>query len=103
MKKITFLLSLVSASLTVTAASAAVQNSNDNLVVLPAFTVTAARYTAAEKTIASNLAELRAKAQPAFAVRTELPSFNLVAQQPSAASNERSIAVAAPRHHQARS
>lgn len=93
MKTITFLLSLVGASLTVTAASAAVQNDNENVIDLPAYRVTAPRYTAAEKAIASSLAEFSAKARPAFAVRTELPSLNVVAKQQSAPQHERSVAA----------
>ncbi|MBI2513354.1 MAG: hypothetical protein HYV96_15355 [Opitutae bacterium] len=91
MKTLTFLLSLVGASLTVTAASAAMQN--ENVVDLPSYRVVAPRYTAAEKEIASSLAEFRAKAQPALAVRTELPSLNVVAKQHSDASHERSVAA----------
>jgi hypothetical protein len=94
MNKITFILSLVSASLTVTAASAAMQNENE-VVTLPSYNVTAARYTEAEKAIASSLAELRAKAQPTLAVRTDLPSLNVIAQQPAAAPSERSVAAKA--------
>lgn len=94
MKTITFLLSLVGASLTVTAASAAVQNDNENIINLPAYRVTAPRYTTAEKAIASSLAEFRVKAaQPALAVRTELPSFNTVAQQQAGAPAERAVAA----------
>lgn len=93
MKTLTFLLSLVGASLTVTAASAAVPNENENVVDLPAYRVTAPRYTAAEKEIASSLAELRAQAQSTLAVRTELPSLNVVAKQQPAASHERSVAA----------
>ena len=92
MKKITFILSLVSAALTVTAASAAVQNENE-IVNLPAFSVTAPRYTAGEKAVAESLAEFRAKAQPAATIRTELPSFNTVAEQQAAAQRERSFAA----------
>lgn len=94
MNKITFILSLVSASLTVTAASAAVQNENE-VVTLPAYQVTAPRYTEAEKALASSLAELRAKAQPTLAVRTELPSLNVIAKQPSPTQAERSLVAKA--------
>lgn len=92
MNKITFILSLVSASLTVTAASAAMQNENE-VVTLPAYQVTAPRYTEAEKAVASSLAELRAKAQPALAVRAELPSLNVIAKQPAPTQEDRSVAV----------
>lgn len=93
MNKITFILSLVSASLTVTAASASAAVQNENEVVnLPSYSVTAPRYTEAEKAFADSLAELRAKAQPARTVRTELPSLNAVAKQPASA-DERSIAT----------
>jgi hypothetical protein len=92
MNKITFILSLVSASLTVTVASAAVQSQNE-VVTLPAYSVTAPRYTDAEKAVASSLAELRAKAQPALTVRTELPSLNTIAKQPTATQDERSLAT----------
>jgi uncharacterized protein (DUF736 family) len=103
MKTLSFLLSLVSLSLTVTAASAAVQNQNENVVELPAYRVTAARYTEAEKAIANSLAHLRNQARPVASVRTELPSLNLVAQQQTtAAQRERSVAVA-PKHFQTRS
>lgn len=105
MKTITFLLSLVGASLTVTAASAAVQHDNENIIDLPAYRVTAPRYTAAEKAIASSLAEFRAKAaQPALAVRTELPSLNTIAQQQAGSPNERAVAAKpVPVHIQTRS
>lgn len=94
MKTITFILSLVSASLTVTAAAAATTEQNNNdVVTLPSYSVTAPRYTEAEKAFASSLAELRAKAQPALAVRTELPSFNVIAKQPAAPQNDRSFAT----------
>lgn len=92
MKKITFLLALVSA-LTVTA-SAAMQNEYE-IVNLPAYKVTAPRYTEGEKAFASGLAELRAKAQPALAVRTELPSLHTIAKQPGAAPSEHLLAVKA--------
>lgn len=104
MKTITFLLSLAGASLTVTAASAAVQNDNENVLDLPAYRVTAPRYTAAEKEIARSLADFRAQAQPATAVRTELPSFNTIAQRHAAATNERAVAAKlAPTRVQTRS
>lgn len=101
MKKITFILSLVSASLTVTAASAAVQNQNENVINLPAYTVIAPRYTEAEKTIAQSLEAFRNEAKPAVAVRTALPSLNVVAQTP--AKDERSVAVAVKTSMQVRS
>lgn len=104
MKTITFLLSLVGASLTVTAASAAVPNDNENIIQLPAYRVTAPRYTAAEKTIAESLADLRAKAQPVCAVRTELPSFNTIAQRQAGSPSERAVAAKlAPARVQTRS
>ncbi|MBX3738055.1 MAG: hypothetical protein KF715_15280 [Candidatus Didemnitutus sp.] len=99
MKKITFILSLV--SVTVTAASAAVQNQNENVINLPAYTVTAPRYTEAEKTIAQSLESFRNQAKPAFAVRTALPSLNLVAQR--VAQDERSVAIATKTPTQVRS
>lgn len=102
MNKITFILSLVSASLTVTAASAAVQNSNE-VVDLPAYTVKAARYTDAEKSIADSLAAFRASAQPTQTVRTELPSLNTVARQQPAQKADRAIAATLAPRPQARS
>lgn len=101
MKKITFILSLVSASLTVTAASAAVQNHNENVVDLPAYIVTAPRYTEAEKTIAQSLEAFRNQAKPTVAVRTTLPSLNVIAQ--SAPQQERPVAVAIKTPAQVRS
>lgn len=91
MKKITFILSLVSASLTVTAASAAVQNQNE-VIDLPAYTVKASRYTDAEKSIEQSLAAFRAQVKPTSTVRAELPSLNTVAQK-QAATSERSLAA----------
>lgn len=80
MKKITFLLSLVSLSLTVTSASAAVQTESETAVRLPTYRVEAPRYTAAEKSIEAGLTELRAQARSDRRVRTELPSLGTVAQ-----------------------
>ena len=95
MKKLSFLLSLVGASLTVTAASAAVQN-QDEVVNLPAYRVNVSRYTEAEKSVQRSLAALRAQAQPS-AVTTTLPSFNIVVQptQPAAETHLAKV-VAAP-------
>lgn len=89
MKKITFILSLVSASLTVTAASASVQN-QENVVQLPAYKVSASRYTEAEKSIQRSLASLRSKAQPS-PMATALPSLNIVVQ-PTAGASEANLA-----------
>lgn len=94
MKKITFILSLVSLSLTV-AASAAVQNDNQNdgnVYTLPAYRVASPRLTAAEKAIESSLAELRAQARHSLPVRTELPALGTVAQ-PTKADQGRSVAA----------
>ncbi len=94
MKKITFILSLVSLSLTV-AASAAVQNNNrneDGVYTLPAYNVSTPRLSAAEKAIETNLAELRAQARVAQPIRTELPSLGTVAKQAQPEKN-RSVAV----------
>lgn len=95
MKKISFLLSLVGASLTFTAVSAATSN-QDDVVALPAFRVTADRYTAAEKSVERSLAAFRAQSHAA-PVSTTLPSFNLTVQ-PSAPQAEPSLAktVSAP-------
>ena len=93
MKKITFI-ALVSLSLTV-AASAAVQNNNQNedgVYTLPTYKVAAPRYTAAEKQIEAGLAELRAQARVAPAIRVELPSLGTVAQ-PTKSEPTRSIAA----------
>jgi len=94
MKKITFILSLVSATLTVTAASAAVQNQED-VVNLPAYKVTANRYTEAEKSIQHSLAALRHKAQPSK-VSTELPSLNIVVQPTTATAETNFAKIAVP-------
>ena len=74
MKKITFILSLVSISLTVISANAAVQNDND-IVTLPEYRVSTPRYTAGEKSIQENLADFREQARPAVRVATELPAL----------------------------
>lgn len=100
MNKITFILSLVSASLTVTAASAAVQN-QDEVVNLPAFAVSASRYTDAEKSVQHSLAALRDQARPA-AVTTTLPSFNIEVK-PAAAAPASQLAKAVPHVARARS
>ncbi|MBA3849127.1 MAG: hypothetical protein C0502_03925 [Opitutus sp.] len=94
MKKITFVLSLVSLSLTV-AASAAVQHNYrnaDGVYTLPAYKVSAPRLTAAEKAIEAGLSELRAQANVAPPIHTELPSLGKVARQ---AQPEKNRAVAA--------
>jgi hypothetical protein len=59
MNKITFILSLVSLSLTVASASAAQNNNSNEIVQLPAFRVEASRFTPAERKIEDSLAELR--------------------------------------------
>lgn len=91
MKKISFILSLVSLSLTVTSASAAVQNDTET-VRLPDYRVEAERYTEAEKTIEQNLATLRDQARPACRVRITLPDLGKVAVQP-VAHDGREVAV----------
>ena len=92
MKKITFLLSLASLSFGLNAASAAIQ-SDDNVHTLSSYNVSASRYTAAEKAINANLAELREQARVhAQPVRTELPSLGTVARQ---AQPEQSREIAA--------
>ncbi|MBA4138595.1 MAG: hypothetical protein C0518_14920 [Opitutus sp.] len=94
MKKITFILSLVSLSLTVTA-SAAVQTNNQNdgnVYQMPAYRVASPRFTAAEKAIEGGLAELRAQARNAQPIRTELPALGTVAQ-PAKADQGRSVAA----------
>ena len=104
MKKITFILSLVSLSLTV-AASAAVQNNNQNedgVYTLPAYKVSTPRLSAAEKAIEANLAELRAQARVAQPIRTELPSLGTVAKQ-AQPEKTRSVAAQAPVVTQVRS
>jgi hypothetical protein len=82
MKNRTFTFVLVSLSLTV-AASAAVQNntSDREIVVLPDFKVSADRYTAAEKSIETSLAEFRAQAATVDLLRPELPALGSVAKQ----------------------
>lgn len=92
MKKISFLLSLVGASLTFTAVSAATSN-QDEVVNLPAFRVTADRYTAAEKSVERSLAALRAQAHAA-PVSTTLPSLNITVQ-PATPHAEPTLAKAA--------
>jgi hypothetical protein len=67
------LLSLVSLSLTVISARADSADTKNDCVQLPAYTVEVARQTAAERQIASNLAELRAAAQVPLAVTVEIP------------------------------
>lgn len=104
MKKSTFILSLVSLTLTV-AASAAVQNNQQNVdgvYTLPTFKVSTARYTEAEKQIEANLAELRLQARVSQPIRTELPSLGMIAQ-PTKADVGRSVAAQHPAHVQARS
>lgn len=103
MKNFTFI-ALVSLSLTV-AASAAVQNNNQNVdgvYTLPAYRVTTARFTDAEKAIQANLAELRAQAAAPMQVRTELPSLGTVAQ-PAQPDQGRSVAAKTPASGQVRS
>jgi hypothetical protein len=79
MKKITFILSLVSLSLTVTSASAKVQNEETDPVILPEFRIVSERYTEGEKSIRQNLAALAASAKrPAMRISTELPALSRV-------------------------
>jgi hypothetical protein len=79
MKKITFILSLVSLSLNVTSASAKVQNEETDTVILPEFRVVSERYTEGEKSIRENLAALAASAKrPAVRISTELPALGRV-------------------------
>lgn len=83
MNKNTFI-ALVSLSLTV-AASAAVQNDNtnaDDVYTLPAYNVSTARYSDAEKAVAQSLAQFRAQVRATTPARTELESLGTVAQQP---------------------
>lgn len=76
MKKITFILSLVSLSLSVIPASAAVQNNDSNdIVQLPAFRVEASRFTPAEQKVEDSLAELRGRAAKPQAVSLEVPAI----------------------------
>lgn len=74
MKKLTFLLALTGLSLAAATGYAALPDETDTFL-LPAYTVSADRYTAAEKSIRQNLAELRAAARPAGHIDPELPSF----------------------------
>jgi hypothetical protein len=61
MNKITFILSLVSLSLTVASASAAQNNNSNDVVQLPVYRVEASRFTPAEQKIEDSLSELRAQ------------------------------------------
>ena len=73
MNKITFILSLVSLTLTVAPASAAQNNNSNELVQLPAFRVEASRYTDAEQKIEDSLAELRQQAATPRNVKIDAP------------------------------
>lgn len=89
-------LSLVSLTLVVTAATAAVQNEDANTYVLPAYHVTSPRFTEAEKSIQRSLSEFASAAtQVAPAIRTELPALNTTARRAEPAPT-RSVAHATP-------
>lgn len=97
MKKISFL-SLVSLTLAVTAATAAVQNEDTNLYVLPAYHVTSPRLTEAEKSIERSLSEFAlAATQAAPAIRTELPALNTTAHRAEPAPTRNVAHATAPR------
>ena len=81
MKKSTFLLSLVSLALTVTAASAATPDYTDNLYVMPAYNVSSPRYTPVEKAINASLADFAQQARVSPPVATALPALGTVANQ----------------------
>ena len=73
MKTSHLFLSLVSLSLTVISARSATNESANDTVELPVFTVTTPRQTEAERQIARNMDELRAAAKVPVAVSTETP------------------------------
>jgi len=102
MKKITFLLSLVSLALTVTAASAATSDFTDNLYVMPAYKVSSPRYTPAEKAINASLAEFATQARANQAISTELPALGTVAKQ-AQPDQGRSVAKTPMNHSDRRS
>lgn len=104
MKKITFILSLASFTLAVTAASAAVQNPSNQALRLPTYTVEVERYTEAEKSVKTSLDELRATAadHPALQVRAALPSLG-VTIAPAQPESHRSVARQIATNSKARS
>lgn len=75
MKKISLILVLVSASLTVVGAKAASTQNDVRIVNLPTYRVVVPRLTEGERQIERNLAELRAESRTPLAVTVELPTL----------------------------
>ena len=80
-KTLLFLASLV---VLTTVARAAQYQTDDDVIVLPAYTVAAPRYTPVEKQINSSLDEVRQLANTPAAVATECPALKAIARESAA-------------------
>ncbi|MDP1578702.1 MAG: hypothetical protein Q8M02_00385 [Candidatus Didemnitutus sp.] len=80
---LSLLLALVSVTLATATVHAAPQSLSPNVVELPAYQVTADRYTEAELSVEQSLAELRASATASHyrQISTELPSLGITVDQ----------------------
>lgn len=92
------LLFLASLAVLATNASAAANQSDNDVVVLPAYEVSVPRYLPAEKKVQASLAELRRQAQGPAIVATEISTLRTLAMQPEvierAARDAKAVRVA---------